>query len=106
MASCRVLSRIKTLVQDEDNVLDKDEDQHIYAVLKAFMKSDDVKGTSGALSCLQTIERAVSKPPPIPNVVLSFDVGERREYQAHAGHHGAASSTYHAEEHQQEDEIT
>jgi hypothetical protein len=54
----RVLSRIKTLVQDEDDVLDS-EDQHVFGILKTFLHGDDVKTVFGAKQCLDWIERAV-----------------------------------------------
>jgi hypothetical protein len=56
---CRsVLSRIKAIVQDEDEILDE-WDHQVFASLKIFLKSEDVSKVLGAQSCLLTIERAV-----------------------------------------------
>jgi hypothetical protein len=58
-SSSSVLSRIKLLIQDEDDVLEK-EDLHVLAKLKMFLSSDDVKPVPGANQCLASIERVVS----------------------------------------------
>jgi hypothetical protein len=59
LSSSSVLSRIKLLIQDEDDVLEK-EDLHVLAKLKMFLGSDDVKPVPGANQCLASIERVVS----------------------------------------------
>jgi hypothetical protein len=58
-SSDSVLSRIKLLIQDEVDVLEK-EDLHVLAKLKMFLSSDDVKTVLGAKQCLAFIERVVS----------------------------------------------
>jgi son of sevenless len=55
----RVLNTFKTLVTDEDDVLDT-EDHYIYGRIKHFLLRDDVAVHSAAKPCLMWVERAVS----------------------------------------------
>lgn len=51
-----VFNTFKTLVMDEDGVLEE-EDQYIFTKIKQFLNGDDVKGQAAAKQCLMWLER-------------------------------------------------